>query len=122
VAAADTDLTIARQEVFGPVACLFRFADEDEAVRIANDTEFGLGAGIWTSDLGTAHRVARRLRAGTVWVNNYRKVSYVAPFGGFKASGLGRENGLESISEFTETKTVWIDTGNTIADPFNPFA
>ncbi|HEX6872039.1 MAG TPA: aldehyde dehydrogenase family protein, partial [Micromonosporaceae bacterium] len=116
------DMAIARQEVFGPVACLFRFHTEEEAVRIANDTEFGLGAGVWTTNLALAHRMARRLRAGTVWINNYRKVSYVAPFGGFRSSGLGRENGVDSINEFTEVKTVWVDTGNAIADPFNPFA
>lgn len=116
------ELRIGREEVFGPVVCLFRFRDEDEAVRIANDTEFGLGAGIWTQNLGRAHRLAARIRAGTVWVNNYRKVSYTAPFGGFKQSGIGRENGLDVIHEFTEVKTVWVDTGNAISDPFNPFA
>jgi aldehyde dehydrogenase (NAD+) len=117
-----TDMRITREEVFGPVAVLLRFRDEDHAVELANDTAFGLAAGVWTSDLSRAHRIVRRLRVGTVWVNNYRKTSYIAPFGGFKESGLGRENGIDAVSEYTEVKTVWIDTGNQIADPFNPRA
>ncbi|MFF3573291.1 aldehyde dehydrogenase [Nocardia jiangxiensis] len=116
------DMRIAREEVFGPVAVVIAFADEDEAVRIANDTSFGLAAGVWTRDVARAHRMVKRLRAGSVWVNNYRKTNYVAPFGGFKESGLGRENGFHAIDEYTEVKTVWIDTGNTITDPFNPRA
>ncbi|WAL67815.1 aldehyde dehydrogenase [Amycolatopsis cynarae] len=116
------DMRIAREEVFGPVAVVIRFTDEDDAVRIANDTSFGLAAGVWTRDLARAHRMTRRLRAGSVWVNNYRKTNYVAPFGGFKESGIGRENGFHAIEEYTEVKTVWIDTGNTITDPFNPRA
>jgi len=121
-----TDVTnqmrIAREEVFGPVAVAIRFRDEDEAVSIANDTSFGLAAGVWTNDLARAHRMVRRLRAGSVWVNNYRKTNHVAPFGGFKESGIGRENGVHAIEEYTEVKTVWIDTGNKIKDPFNPRA
>ena len=116
------DMRIAREEVFGPVVCLIPFADEDEAVAIANDTPFGLAAGLWTNDVQRVHRMAKRLRAGTVWVNTYRKTSYAMPFGGYKQSGLGRENGLEAVHEYTETKSVWIDTGNTIKDPFNPRA
>jgi aldehyde dehydrogenase (NAD+) len=116
------DMRIAREEVFGPVAVVISFSDEDDAVRIANDTAFGLAAGVWTRDLARAHRMIRRLRAGSVWVNNYRKTNYVAPFGGFKESGIGRENGFHAIEEYTEVKTAWIDTGNTITDPFNPRA
>ncbi|MFF3575169.1 aldehyde dehydrogenase [Nocardia jiangxiensis] len=116
------DMRIAREEVFGPVAVLIKFRDEDDAVRIANDTVFGLAAGVWTRDVARAHRMVRRLRAGSVWVNNYRKTNYVAPFGGFKESGIGRENGFHAIEEYTEVKTAWIDTGNTITDPFNPRA
>jgi aldehyde dehydrogenase (NAD+) len=118
----NNEMRIAREEIFGPVAALIRFRDEDDAVRFANDTSFGLAAGVWTDNVARAHRMIRRLRAGTVWINNYRKVNYVAPFGGFNESGIGRENGVHAIEEYTEVKTVWISTGGTIKDPFNPRA
>ncbi|TVT51588.1 aldehyde dehydrogenase [Amycolatopsis rhizosphaerae] len=116
------DMRIAQEEVFGPIASLIRFHDEDEAVRIANDTQFGLAAGVWTGNVQRAHRVAGRLRAGTVWINNYRKTSYATPFGGYKQSGLGRENGADALREYTEEKSVWVDTGQGVKDPFNPRA
>ncbi|AIJ21897.1 aldehyde dehydrogenase [Amycolatopsis methanolica] len=116
------DMRIAQEEVFGPIAALIRFSDEDEAVRIANDTQFGLAAGVWTGNVQRAHRVASRLRAGTVWINNYRKTSYATPFGGYKQSGLGRENGADALREYTEEKSVWVDTGQGVKDPFNPRA
>ncbi len=101
----DNKMTIAQEEIFGPVLSAIPVADEDEAIRIANDTTYGLGAGIQTSDVKRAHRVAKRLRAGTIGVNGFM-VMPNTPFGGYKTSGLGREGGLESIEAFTETKTV----------------
>ncbi|SDH12333.1 aldehyde dehydrogenase (NAD+) [Sinosporangium album] len=103
-------MTIARDEIFGPVVCLLRFADEAQALDIANDTAFGLAAGVWTNDLNRAQRMASRLHAGTVWINTYRNTGYGVPFGGVGDSGLGRENGPDAIDEYTEIKTVWINT------------
>ncbi|MBS1891208.1 MAG: aldehyde dehydrogenase family protein, partial [Actinobacteria bacterium] len=103
---------LAQEEIFGPVAALIPFDTEEDAVALANDTPFGLAAGVWTENLARAHRMSARLRAGTVWVNNYRVVQHAMPFGGFKASGQGRELGLEALNDFTEVKSVWIDTGN----------
>jgi aldehyde dehydrogenase (NAD+) len=110
----DNGCRLAREEIFGPVVCLLRFRSEDEAVAIANDTQYGLAAGVWTENVRRAHRVVQRLRAGTVWVNNYRVISHGLPFGGFKQSGLGRELGLEALHAYTELKSVWIDTGNEV--------
>ncbi len=104
------DCRVAREEIFGPVASLIAFRDEDEAVEIANDTPFGLAAGVWTENLRRAHRMVSRLRAGTIWVNNYRQIAYGTPFGGFRQSGIGRELGPEALHEYSEVKSVWIDT------------
>ncbi|BCI55919.1 aldehyde dehydrogenase [Mycolicibacterium litorale] len=112
------DMRIAQEEVFGPVLSVIPFADEADAVAIANDVRFGLGAGVWTSDIARAFRVSNRIASGTVWVNTYRAVSYMAPFGGMKDSGIGRENGLHAIDEFLETKSVWINTGAPSTSPF----
>jgi aldehyde dehydrogenase (NAD+) len=111
-------MRIAQEEVFGPVLSVLKFKDEDEAVAIANDVRFGLGAGVWTSDIGRAVRMSERIQAGTVWVNTYRAVSYMSPFGGYKDSGLGRENGMDAIREYLQVKSVWINTGAATANPF----
>ncbi len=111
-------MRIAREEIFGPVAALLPFHTEAEAVALANDTDYGLAAAVWTTNLARAHRMVNAIDAGTVWINCYRRVSYAAPFGGVKASGLGRENGLDVMREYTETKTVWIDTNEEARDAF----
>src|SRR5690606_37345167 len=89
----DNSMSLAREEIFGPVLSVIRFDNEDEAIRIANDTRFGLAAGLWTSDLARAHRIVPKLRAGTVWVNDYRVVTPEIPVGGYRQSGIGRELG-----------------------------
>jgi acyl-CoA reductase-like NAD-dependent aldehyde dehydrogenase len=111
-------MRIAQEEVFGPVLAVIPFGDEAEAVAIANDTNFGLAAGVWTKDMGRALRMSERLRAGTVWVNTYRAVSYLSPFGGYKRSGLGRESGIDAIKEYLQQKSVWIATESSAANPF----
>jgi (Z)-2-((N-methylformamido)methylene)-5-hydroxybutyrolactone dehydrogenase len=115
----DNSMRIAREEVFGPVLSVIGFEDETDALRIANDTIYGLAAGVWTSDIARAVRMSRELKAGTVWVNTYRAVSYMMPFGGMKYSGLGRENGIDAVKEFLEPKSVWISTASSA--PQNPF-
>ncbi len=101
---------VVTEEIFGPVLCMMTFDKEEEAITSANSSRFGLAAGIWTRDVGRAHRVARALQAGTVWVNAYRMVNHAVPFGGYKDSGYGRENGADSLREFTRTKAVWVET------------
>ena len=114
----ENSMSIAREEVFGPVAAAIRFRDEEHAIALANDTAYGLAAGIWTSDVRRAHRIAHAIRAGTIWINSYRAVGPMAPFGGFKSSGVGRENGLQSLLEYTDSKTVWVELSGASRDPF----
>lgn len=114
----DNTMRIAREEVFGPVLSVLKFRTDDEAVALANDTPYGLAAGMWSQSLERAITMPRRLRAGTVWVNAYRVVSYMAPFGGFKASGIGRENGKAAIYEYLEAKSVFINPKSRISNPF----
>ena len=106
-------------EMFGPVMSLLAFDTEEEAIALANDSEFGLGAGVFTQNIARAHRVSERIRSGICWVNTYRAVSPIAPFGGFNQSGYGREAGMAAIEDYTRTRTTWINTSN---EPMsNPF-
>lgn len=105
------EMTISKEEIFGPVLSVIGFDDEKDAIRIANDTDFGLAAGVWTSNLGRAHRVARKLRAGSVWVNYWDGGDMTAPFGGFKQSGNGRDKSLHAFEKYTELKATWINLG-----------
>lgn len=102
------EMTIAREEIFGPVLSVLPVPDLETAIRIANDTPYGLGAAIWTRDLSKAHLTAKRLRAGTVWVNNYEGSDITVPFGGYKQSGMGRDKSLHALEKYTELKTTWI--------------
>jgi aldehyde dehydrogenase (NAD+) len=112
------DMRIAQEEVFGPVLSVIRFETDEEAIRLANDSRYGLAAAIWTSDMARALHMPKRLHAGTVWVNAYRVVSYLAPFGGVKASGIGRENGAAAIMEYLEPKSVFINPTPAVRNPF----
>jgi aldehyde dehydrogenase (NAD+) len=111
-------MRIAQEEVFGPVLAVIPFNDEADAIRIGNDVAFGLAAAVWTKDLRRAMLMTDKLRAGTVWVNNYRATSFTSPFGGYKDSGIGRESGIDAIKEYLETKCVWISADLDVPNPF----
>jgi aldehyde dehydrogenase (NAD+) len=111
-------MRIAQEEVFGPVLAVIPFEDDEEAVEIGNDVVYGLAAGVWTQNIRRALTMAERLQAGTVWVNTYRAVSYVSPFGGYKRSGIGRESGQDMIKDYLQVKSVWISTATNVPNPF----
>jgi len=111
-------MRIAQEEVFGPVLAVIRFEDEAEAIRIGNDIVYGLAAAVWTRSLKRAMLMTEKLKAGTVWVNNYRATSFTSPFGGYKESGIGRESGVEAIKEYLQTKCVWLSSDLDVPNPF----
>lgn len=111
-------MNVAQEEIFGPVLAVIPFDTEEEAIALANDSRYGLAAGVWSLNVQRSHRVSNRLRAGTVWINAYRIVAYNAPFGGFGHSGIGRENGMQAVDAYTETKTVWVEMSGVTKDPF----
>jgi aldehyde dehydrogenase (NAD+) len=111
-------MRIAQEEVFGPVLSVIPFENEDEAIAIGNGVVYGLAAGVWTQNIKRALTMANRLQAGTVWVNTYRAVSFMSPFGGYKRSGIGRESGQDMIKEYLQTKSVWISTATEVPNPF----
>ncbi len=115
---ATNDMDVARTEIFGPVVVVIPFDSEEEAIAIANDTEFGLAGAAWTSDVGRAHRVAAQVNAGTFWINGYKTIHVASPFGGYGLSGYGRSSGVEALYEYTQTKSVWVETARDPATAF----
>jgi betaine-aldehyde dehydrogenase len=111
------NMTIAREEIFGPVMSVLVFDDEDEVIARANDIEFGLAAGVFTRDLARAHRVIGELQAGTCWINTYNLTPVELPFGGYKQSGIGRENALAALGHYSQVKSVYVETGD-VASPY----
>jgi acyl-CoA reductase-like NAD-dependent aldehyde dehydrogenase len=112
------DMTVAQEEIFGPVVCLMRYHSEAEAIELANGTQFGLGMGIWTNDIRRAHGVAEQLEAGMIWINDHHRIGPASPWGGYKNSGIGRENGIDCYKDYTRIKNVIVKTS---ADGFDWF-
>jgi acyl-CoA reductase-like NAD-dependent aldehyde dehydrogenase len=114
-------MDVARTEIFGPVLAAIPFETEEEAVAIANDSEFGLAGAVWTKDVARAHRVASQINAGTFWINGYKSINVASPFGGYGRSGYGRSSGVEALYEYTQTKSIWVETAKEPATPFGYF-
>src|ERR1019366_8843380 len=110
----DNKMCVAQEEIFGPVVTVQKFVDEGEAIKLANDTIYGLAAGLWTRDTQQALRMTKKIKAGIIWVNTYNKVYSEMPFGGFKQSGIGRTHGIRAVEFFTEEKTVLLKAGETL--------
>jgi (Z)-2-((N-methylformamido)methylene)-5-hydroxybutyrolactone dehydrogenase len=111
-------MRIAQEEVFGPVLAVIPFKTDEEAIALGNDVVYGLAAGVWTKDMRRSLLMAEKLQAGTIWINTYRAISYLSPFGGYKRSGIGRENGQDMIKDYLQVKSVWISTATDVPNPF----
>ena len=114
-----SDSQVAREEVFGPFMTVHTFSTDEQALEIANSVDYGLGGGLWTRDLSRAHKTARELHAGMVWINSYKRVNPGSPFGGIGSSGYGREMGFEAMREYTEPKAIWVNIDAQLP-PFYP--